>query len=615
MQFYGFLSNSRTAALVGPDASVDWLSFPRFDGPSVFSRLLGDERHGYFRISAEGGQVTGQRYLPGTNVLETELLADGKKAVICDYLTMGRAELRRVVLTDIPLTVELHPVFEYGLIAADPHTLNDSAVAFENPKGSETLVFVPVGHATDKDAVVTGDPVNGRWTLPPGRYDLILRYLADTGREGEEVRRQLREEAASAEAALQGEEPHASLRHTIQYWKDHLVAGYDGPYKEAVERALLVLYGLQYRTNGAIIAAPTTSLPETVGETRQWDYRFSWIRDGSYMAEALLDAGDHVSARRFIEFMLSLVDLQGKPFKAPFFHIDGTLIRGEHELGWLPGFRDSRPVREGNAATSQTQLDVEGDFLWTLYRYVKATRDHEFLTFYWTAIETMVDWVAVHWDEKDASLWEFRGQDAHYTHSKLMCWVALRYGAELAEMAGRPARVERWRRVAAVVREAIETHGFSAHRHAYVQAFGGEDLDAAVLTLPLYGFCPADSQRFRSTVAAIEQDLLHFPWVYRYANDMLGTAAHPFVLASSWLARVYIRQHREESAAALLDALLQKTTNLGLLGEHADVDTGEPRGNFPQGFSHLGVLMTVLELEKANRERTPASASTASSAS
>ncbi|MGC8489910.1 MAG: glycoside hydrolase family 15 protein, partial [Clostridia bacterium] len=541
--------------------------------------------------------------------LETELQGPDGKAVICDYLTMGRAELRRVVLTDMALTVELKPVFEYGLIAPQPREMDHGAVAFENPKGSEMLVFVPVGRCEDPNAAVSGNAVTGNWTLPPGRYDLILRYLADTGREAAEVRQQLQDEAVSAEHALQEEEPHDSLRHTIRYWKDHLVCTYDGPYRQAVERALLVLYGLQYRTNGAIIAAPTTSLPETVGESRQWDYRFSWIRDGAYMAEALLVSGDHVNARRFIEFMLSLVDLQGKPFKAPFFHIDGTLIRGEHDLGWLPGFRGSRPVREGNAATSQTQLDVEGDFLWTLYRYVHATRDREFLNFYWTSIETMVDWVAVHWDEKDASLWEFRGQDAHYTHSKLMCWVALHYGAELAEMAERRNRVDHWRKTARDVRDAIEAHGFNREKGTYVQAFGGDSLDAALLTLPLYGYCPPESERFRRTVEAIEQELLHFPWVYRYGTDMLGKAAHPFVLASSWLARVYIRQHQTDRAERLLDALLDRTTDLGLLGEHADVETAEPRGNFPQGFSHLGVLMMVLELAEARRRESAGAAS------
>lgn len=605
MNFYGFLSNSRTAALVGPDASVDWLAFPRFDGPSVFTRLLGNERHGYYRISAPGAHVTRQRYLPGTNVLETtlELPAEGgpaQKAIICDYLTMGRPELRRVVLTDMALRVDLVPRFDYGLTAAAPRPLSGGGVAFENPTGQEMLVFVPCGNPLDPRAAVQGDPVTGRWTLPPGRYDLILRYIADTAREGAECREILRAEAASAEAALTAEATHESLSHTLRYWKERLgTPRYRGPYQEAVERALLVLYGLTYRTNGSIIAAPTTSLPETVGESRQWDYRFAWVRDGSYMAEALLAAGDRISARRFLEFMLSAVDLQGKPFHAPFFHIDGTLIRGERELAWLPGFRNSRPVREGNAATSQTQLDIEGDFLWTVYRYVEETDDLVFLRFYWNVLETLVDWVSRHWSERDASLWEFRGQDAHYTHSKLMCWVALHYGAMLADRLGEENSAKVWRQAADDVRQAVEARGFNAAVGHYVQAFDGTALDAALLTLPLYGFCPADGPRFSATLTAIEKQLVHEPWVYRYGNDMLGKAAHPFVLATSWLARVYLRRGEVERATALLDGLLARTTNLGLLGEHADVESGEPRGNFPQGFSHLGVLMTALELEAA----------------
>jgi GH15 family glucan-1,4-alpha-glucosidase len=603
VKFYGFLSNSQTAALVGPDASVDWLAFPRFDGPSVFTRLLGTEEHGFYRIAAEGAVVVSQRYLPGTNVLETTFVQTGanppQKAIVSDYLTVGRPELRRLVLTDVPVQVELKPRFAYGLIAPAVEPLEGGAAAFTNPHGREMLVFVPVGRPRDAGARVTGDPVQGRWLLPPGRYDLILRYVGDAAREAEELQQLLRAEATSAEAAVQAEAPHESLRHTLFYWKDRLAPlRYRGPFQAAVERALLVLYGLVYRTNGAIIAAPTASLPEIVGETRQWDYRFCWVRDGSYMAEALLEAGDVISARRFLEFLLNLVDLQGKPFQAPFFHIDGTLIRGERTLSWLPGFRNSRPVREGNAATSQTQLDIEGDFLWTVYKYVERTDDVVFLRFYWAVLETLVNWVADHWGDPDASLWEFRGQDAHYTHSKLMCWVALHYGAELADRVGAGRQAQAWRHAAAAVRDAIEAQGFNEARGHYVQAFGGETLDAALLTLPLYGYCPADAPRFTATLRAIERELVQGPWVYRYRGDMLGEAAHPFVLASSWLARVYLRRGERDRAAALVQDLLDHATDLGLLGEHFDVQTGEPRGNFPQGFSHLGVLMTALELAR-----------------
>jgi GH15 family glucan-1,4-alpha-glucosidase len=359
----------------------------------------------------------------------------------------------------------------------------------------------------------------------------------------------------------------------------------------------LVLHGLTYQTNGAIVAAPTTSLPETIGETRQWDYRFAWVRDGSYAAEALLLAGDHIGSRRFLDFLFNCVDLQGKPFQAPFFHVDGTLIRGEHSLNWLSGFQNSVPVREGNAATQQLQLDIEGDFLWTVWRYYELTQDREFLDFYWHRIRVLVHWVEANHHQKDASLWEFRDQDDYYTHSQLMCWVALNYGAKMAAAIDDVKLSERWARTAEKVRHLIDEHAYNPELRSYTQSYGGQAVDAALLVMPLYGYLEPDDPRFLGTLEQIERQLVNGQWVYRYATDMLGDAAHPFVLATFWLARVYVRLKRHADAERLLAGLLQYRTDLGLLGEHADAATGEPRGNFPQGFSHLGLVMTLIEMQ------------------
>jgi len=322
------------------------------------------------------------------------------------------------------------------------------------------------------------------------------------------------------------------------------------------------------------------------------------VRDGSYAAEALLKAGDHVGSRRFLDFLLNCIDLQGKPFDAPFFHVDGTLIRGEHDLEWLTGFKESVPVREGNAATQQVQLDIEGDFLWAVWQYFASTQDVEFLKFYWHRLVVLVNWVEQNYHNKDASLWEFREQDDYYTHSQLMCWVALTYGARMADAVGDTDPAARWRAAAEEVRKHIETQAFNETLGTYTQAFNGKAVDAALLVMPLYGYCNADDPRFQGTLKEIEKQLVSGHWVYRYATDMLGTATHPFVLATWWLARVYIRLNRTADATALLDGLIQYQTNLGLLGEHADQETGEPRGNFPQGFSHLGLVMTLLEMDE-----------------
>lgn len=608
MRFYGFVSNGTTGALVGPDASVDFLPFPRFDSPTVFTRLLGGEGEGLYRISAAAKEApkASQRYVEGTNVLETTLITAEGRAVIQDFLCVGRPELRRLVDTDVPLVVELRPLFGYGLVAAAPRAVGTGAV-FTNPLGGEALAFA-IGFASDEGEA--GDlasqdgfeaaPTVGLWRLPPGRYDLILRYIADDRREGEETLTALAEDAEAAATNLEDDEvPTLALERHVRFWRGLPRAKYDGPYAEAVSRAMLVLHGLTYRNSGAIIAAPTTSLPETVGEARQWDYRFAWIRDGSYAAEALLAAGDVVGARRFAEFLLHCVDLQGKPFRAPFFHVDGTLIRGERDLGWLPGYLGSRPCREGNAATGQLQLDVEGDFVWLVHRYWRSTGDARFVAANWGQLQVIVDWVAANWKLDDASLWEFRGEDAAYTHSKLMCWVALTCGAELAEAADHPHEQTRWLREAGQVRAAIEGQAYNERAGHYGQAFGTDRLDAALLLMPLYGFCDARDERFTRTLAEIEKHLVRGAFVYRYEGDMMGKAAHPFLLATSWMSRIYARLGDTGRARFFLDGLCDMATDLGLLGEHVDMDSKEPRGNFPQAFSHLGLLMAALDLEAA----------------
>lgn len=282
----------------------------------------------------------------------------------------------------------------------------------------------------------------------------------------------------------------------------------------------------------------------------------------------------------FVSFPQKRKKFSSKTFQAPFFHVDGTLIRGEHDLEWLPGFQGSIPCREGNAATRQLQLDIEGDFLWTVWRYYEPTHDIEFLKFYWHRLRVLVHWVQNNFRQKDASLWEFRDQDDYYTHSQLMCWVTLTYGAKMAIEVGDEALAQRWLLSADKIRHHVEDEGFNSHLNSYTQAFGGDTVDAALLVMPLYGFCEPNSPRFLGTLQQIEKELVSGQWVYRYATDMLGRALHPFVLASFWLARVYIRLSRIDEAKHLVDALLSYRTDLGLLGEHADQKIGRPGETF-----------------------------------
>ncbi len=577
MQFYGFLSNSYTSALVTASGSIDWFPAPRFDSGAVFCRLLDQDNGGFFQVQPTGSHQATQSYLPGTNILQTLFHTHEGKAALIDYLVIGRPEIRRVAVTTIPLTVTIHPAFDFGRVPAIPKKEGDAWV-FLNPSGSDalSLTFRPGEDVHFK---------NGLWHLPPGRWEMILRYSPHWIQEGHEL------DNPGPPAA-------ETLRHTVRYWREAIAfSTYRGPHREALERSLLVIKGLTYRTTGAIIAAPTTSLPEILGETRQWDYRFAWIRDGAYATEALLAAGDLVGARRFLEYVFSLVSLSGKPFPNPFFQVDGTAILGERELPWLAGYQGSTPVRVGNAATAQNQMDVEGTFLWAVEGYFSRTGDHFFLRDYWWAIDKIVSWVAANRNLPDASLWEFRGREAHYTHSRLMVWVALKAGARLAAALGHQARAAWWQAAARQTEDSLWKFALSPVTGRFQQSFESPALDCALLTLPLYGFLRARDPRFTATLEAIEKKLVNGPFVFRYREDMLGKVDHPFLLASFWLARVYLRQGKRGKAAGIIAHVLDEAaTDLGLMGEHHDRQLAQPRGNFPQLFPHAALVLALLEL-------------------
>lgn len=574
--YYALLSNAYTAALVSPEGSVDWLAFPRFDSPSVFTRLLDERRGGSFRLLPPGGTVRERRYVPGSNVLCTLWSAPGGAVRSYDYLPVGRTELRRVVHAEGPLVVDLDPAFHYGQVAP-AYVMGDDGGVFSRPGGQEALLLRIRGHGSWQRQ---GEH---SYLLAPGRYELILRYSTDP---------------AYDQAVLDrlADNPETALRHEVQFWRSFPLPAYHGRHADALVRSLQVIHALTFRPTGAIVAAPTTSLPEAEGDARQWDYRYVWVRDGAYAAESLLMAGDVVGTRRFLEFLLNSVDLGGKPFRRPFTQVDGTPVVGEEELLWLAGHRGSRPVRAGNAASSQLQLDVEGDFLWVVGRYLDRTGDTSLVRYHEPPLMAMVDWIARQWNSPDASLWEFRGQDRHYTHSKLLCWVGLNEGARMADLLGHPRRAQRWRDEAARVRRSIEELAADAQTGAYGQSFGSPYPDASLLLLPLYGFVDAMDPRFDATLVRIQKALQVGSYLYRYRSDMLGTTRHPFLLASFWLARVLARRGEREQAWAVIDGVLDNATDLGLLAEHADALDGRPRGNFPQLFSHAGLAAALLEL-------------------
>ncbi len=562
---------------------MDWLAFPRFDSPSVFTRLLDERRGGSFRILPQGGSVRERRYVPGSNVLSTLWSTPDGPVRAYDYLPVGRTELRRVVHAEAPFVVDVDPAFHYGQIAP-AYVIGDAGGMFSRPGGQEALLLRIRGHGKWQRQGEHG------FLLSPGRYELILRYSTDPAYDQAVLDRH------SASAAT-------DMRREVQFWRSFPHPAVDGGHGEALLRSLQVIHALTFRPTGAIVASPTTSLPEAEGDARQWDYRYVWVRDGAYAAEALLMAGDVVGTRRFLEFLLNSVDLGGKPFRRPFTQVDGTPVVGEEELLWLAGHRGSRPVRAGNAATVQLQLDVEGDFLWVVGRYLDQTGDYALLRYHEQPLMAMADWIARQWNLPDASLWEFRGQDRHYTHSKLLCWVGLTEGARMADLLGHPRRAQRWREEAERVRRSIDELAVDPATGAYGQSFGSPYPDASLLLLPLYGFVDAMDPRFEATLKAIEGALRVGPYLYRYRSDMLGTPRHPFVLASFWLARVLARRGEHGRAWEVVDGVLDNATDLGLLAEHADERDGSPRGNFPQLFSHAGLVMALIELGVGHARR------------
>ncbi len=581
VRYYGFLSNTYTSALVDPTGILVWLPFPRFDGDAVFCRLL-DETHGGFFSTLPAKEFTSeQHYVAKTHTLETRYRSGEDLITIRDFLPIGTTSFWRRLTTPVPLVLTCRPTFGFGYAIAS-YEITETGARFSHPNGREGL-YLNIAGAHKKSSH------RDQWEVGPGNVTITLSYVAHLGNE-------------SAPTLCTSDQADKIERVTNQFWAQP-TSPYQGPQLELFNRSLLTIRGLTYRINGALLAAATTSLPEIVGHSRQWDYRFVWVRDGAYGAEALLMAGDTVGCRRFLEFMFNTIDLVDKPFSAPFYQVDGTRIEGERELLWLAGHQNSRPVRVGNGATDQLQLDIEGDLLWVVYAYWEESQDSTFVRDYWWAVTALVDWVQDNWQQPDASLWEFRGDQDYYLHSQLMCWVALRVGAVLAhEVMNLNTTAEHWQASANDVMRSIWHRQAQSGLPYFGQGAGHPVVDAALLLMPLYGFVSVRDKTFQATLQKIEESLVVDDTVMRYQKDNMGDVAFPFTLAGFWLARVYLRMGERERAEALIARQLSLTTSLGLFAEHVDPVTGDPHGNFPQLFPHAGVVTTLCESQRLRRK-------------
>jgi GH15 family glucan-1,4-alpha-glucosidase len=598
---YALLSDCHSAALVGRDGSIDWLCLPRFDSHAVFARIL-DPEAGHWSIAPTDEDTTAERrYLPGTLVVETTFRTATGTARVTDAMLfrpgqrghdVGQGsphELVRLVEGvegTVEMTMTLAPRPEYGLVRPLIRMTGESAArTFGGPNQIAVRGGAPISVA---DAAM-----HSTFTLLEGdEHGFSLHWAAV---------------ADAAPEAAKPEEVRARIDDTIEAWRsweaEHDV--YDGPHRELVRHSARVLKGLTYSPTGAIVAAPTTSLPETTGGERNWDYRFAWIRDASLTLEALYIGACSDEAVDFVSFMTSSAGggASAESSLQIMYGIGGEHDLTERELPHLRGWRDSKPVRVGNGAWSQTQLDVYGELLNSLHLYREQLGDlHPEIQQF---VSDLADTAAARWQEKDQGMWEMRGDPLHHLSSKVLCWTALDRAVKLAPQLGEHAHVEAWETARDDIRAAVLERGWSEKRQAYAQAFGSDELDAAQLLMPLVGFLPADDPRMRSTIDAIADDLTEDGLVLRYRNeeglnaDGLEGEEGTFVICSFWLVSALAQAGEVDRAEALFDQLAGYANDVGLLAEEIDTANDELLGNFPQAFSHIGLITAAWQVDQA----------------
>jgi GH15 family glucan-1,4-alpha-glucosidase len=576
---YALIGDCETAALVGRDGSIDWLCFPRFDSPACFAALLGTPDHGRWRLApASAIRQARRRYREGTLVLETEFeTAEGRVALIdCMPPRSDVPDVLRIVQGRggrVPMRMELVIRFDYGSL-------------------------IPWVRRTDDGLTAVGgvDLVRLRTPVPLRGED--FRTVAEfTVGNGEEVPFELSWQPSYGRVPSHGD-PIGRVEDTERWWREWSDrCTFDGPYRDAVLRSLIVLKALTYRPSGGLLAAPTTSLPEKPGGVRNWDYRYCWLRDATFALYALMLGGYMDEARDWREWLLRAV--AGAPSQAQMIYgVAGERLLPEWEIPWLPGFADSRPVRVGNAAYTQLQLDVYGEVMDALHCARRHGLPHDENA--WRLQQALVEYVEKAWKEPDEGIWEVRGPRRHFTHSKVMAWVALDRAVKSVERYGLPGPAARWRHVRAAIHEDVCARGFDPELGAFVQYYDGRLLDASLLMIPLVGFLPATDPRVLGTVRAVQAHLSDDGFVARYTTvpevDGLPPGEGAFLPCSFWLADNLALQGRIEEARALFERLLGVANDVGLLAEEYDPRTGRQLGNFPQAMTHMALVNTAANL-------------------
>ena len=585
---YGFIGNMVSCALVGRDGSIDWLCLPHFDSDACFAALLGTPEHGRWLIAPLGGaRHTTRRYLPGTAVLETTFETDAGKVSVTDFMPPGddgdTVELIRIVRGlegEVAMDLELILRFGYGRTVPWVRQRDYGLSAVAGPDAVELVT--PVRLQGRNMTTVASFTVAAGQTVP-----FTLAYHP-SHREPRFV-----------------DDRQLVLERTVREWREWvgrstLPGAPPAAWTDAVCRSLITLKALTFRPTGGIVAAPTTSLPERIGGERNWDYRFCWIRDATLTLYALLNAGFFEEADAFRRWLMRAA--AGAPDQMQVIYgLAGQRRLTEIELSWLPGYEGSRPVRIGNGAHEQLQLDVYGELMDALHLARRSqlgahNESWQFQCVLLTNLESL-------WHLPDEGVWEVRGGRRHFTYSKLMCWVAFDRGIKAVEQFGLQGPAERWREQRAAIRADIMAHGFDAERNTFVQSYGSHALDASLLLVAETGFLAPEDPRFRGTVEAIERELIEDGLVLRYrpeeTNDGLSGGEGTFLACSFWLVDAYVLLDRYDDAVALFEKLLALRNDLGLLAEEYDGREGRQLGNFPQAFSHVGLINAAHNLLRA----------------
>ncbi|SPP97080.1 MULTISPECIES: glycoside hydrolase family 15 protein [Bradyrhizobium] len=586
---YALIGDCETGALVGRDGSIDWLCLPRFDSDSCFGRLLGNEENGYWKLCPVDKHPSERCYRPGTLVLETVFTTNQGRVRLIDFMP-PKTDVSKVVRIveglegKVDMRSELVARFDYGISVPWVSRIEDGALS-----------------------LVAGDSMLLLRTEAPMRGESMKSISAFSVKKGQRVAFVLSYQISYQEPAA-AEDPSALLEATERFWRDWSSrCEAAGAYSEAVLRSLITLKALTFAPSGGMVAAATTSLPEQIGGPRNWDYRFCWVRDATLTLLALMGAGYYDEARAWRDWLVRAV--AGSPKQLQIMYaVTGERRLIEWEVPWLSGYEGSKPVRIGNAAHTQLQLDVYGELMDALYQARRGGLHENNRA--WAIQGALLDHLKDIWTEPDEGIWEVRGGAKHFTYSKIMAWVAFDRAIKSAAEFGMHGPVQEWEAQRAAIHEDVCRHGYDERLQSFVQVYGEPQLDASLLLIPAVGFLPPDDPRVISTIKAIERELLQDGFVRRYdtgaTKDGLPPGEGMFLACSFWLADAYHLTGRDADARALFERLLALRNDVGLLSEEYDVARKRLVGNFPQAFSHIALVNTAHNLthrEKPSEHR------------